>query len=87
MTVRTDIGEANRPYTVVPKRHVAGGVKFLTNVNVVAEKNGGPPTLIDLVYLDVESFSRYLRSKGQRNDLAEDILKKVLNYPLNVKPD
>jgi len=87
MTVRTDISEANQPYIVDPKRHVSGGVKFIVNVPVTANKNGGPPSNYDLVYLDAESFSRYLRSKGGRNDLAEDILKKVLGYPLNVKPD
>jgi len=86
MTVRTDIGEANRPYTVDPKRHVAGGIKIATGVNVVAEKNGVSSPCYDLAYLDAESFNRYIRSKGGRNDLAEDILRKVLNYPAS-KPD
>lgn len=86
MTVRTPTSEGNRPYTVDPKRYVASGVPFETKVAVTAERAGSCGNY-DIAYLDAESFSRYLRSKGGRNDLAEDILKKVLKYPLNGKPD
>lgn len=81
------IADEVKPYTIDPKRHVAAGIPFVTGVNVPAQKNSGDILNYDIAYFDAESFSRYLRSKGGRNDLAEDILKKVLKYPLNGKPD
>jgi hypothetical protein len=50
--------------------------------NLVYEGKPYTSAPVDIAYLDTASLGKYLRSKGGRNDLAEDIVKKLLDHPI-----
>lgn len=70
---------------------VNGGMLKPTGIlvpNVLPPNGCNPyPQPIDLVFLDSKSLHRHLRSKGGRNDLAEDIVRHILGHPPGERPD
>jgi len=89
MTIRTPEKEI-RPYTIDSNRRVPDILpakypgRIGTGITVVVGGSGG---LCDIGQLDLDSLNRYLRSKGGRNDLAEDIVKTILGHPVGQRGD
>jgi hypothetical protein len=92
MTIRTPEKEV-RPYTIDPTRRVPDILpakypgRIGTGITVVAPGPSGGGGLCDIAQLDSDSLNRYLRSKGGRNDLAEDIVKTILGHPVGARGD
>jgi hypothetical protein len=58
----------------------------IRNVGVIADSKG-TPTPCNIYYLDQDSLRRFLRSRGGNNELAEDLVCRLLGHELKAQTE